>query len=581
MRIVIGLLGLCWQIGISAAETTDWISQSNQYAMKVFEAQAAFAPEYVAGIGLDQYDGEIIDLGPLLYERQRASAEALLATLRKALKSETQPRVHQDLEILIQAVVDDMESERIEHEHLLPYYNLHQLLYQSFDSLLDARNDKSRYASALDRLRKYTGSAQGYRPLTTLAREASEARFDVDGLVGPYRGELRADLDNAPRMIAGMEALFSEAGLDGWEKEFGELKAQLDDYKAWLEAEMLPRSRESNLLPQAVYANLLQEYGVRLSPDELIARGQSNYQLIRSEMKALAWQIATQRGWKDKNLVSVIRAMKKEQVPEDKLLALYQKRLQQVEAIIRREDLVTLPKRKASIRLATAAESAVIPASFMSPPQLVNNSGQYGEFVLVTSNPALQGDDAQMDDWSHDAMTWALTVHEARPGHEMQFARLMEDGTSMARAIFSFNSANVEGWGLYAESIMQEYLPIEGQLFNLYTRLMRAARMFLDPMVNTGQLTHEDVVAFLTDQVAMSLPMATSEADRYTFKAPGQATSYYFGYMNLLQLRTGIEIGLGDDFNQREFHDFILRQGLLPPDLLREAVTERFLGTSP
>ena len=186
-----------------------------------------------------------------------------------------------------------------------------------------------------------------------------------------------------------------------------------------------------------------------------------------------------------------------------------------------------------------------------------------------------------MDDWSHDAITWALTVHEARPGHEMQFARLVEDGTSLARAIFSFNSANVEGWGLYAESIMQEYLPLEGQLFNLYTRLMRAARMFLDPMVNTGQLTEEEVVAFLTEQVAMSLPMARSEADRYAFKAPGQATAYYYGYMNLLQLRTEIEIALGKDFDQREFHDFILRQGLLPPELLRKAVRERFLDTAP
>ena len=296
-------------------------------------------------------------------------------------------------------------------------------------------------------------------------------------------------------------------------------------------------------------------------------------------MKALARKIADQRGWEDGDLVAVIRALKKQQVPEKELLDLYHSRLAALEEIIRRERIVTLPERAASIRLATEAESAAVPASFMSPPQLLNNTGQYGEFVLVTSNPSLD-DDAAMDDWGHEAITWALTIHEARPGHELQFARLVEDGTSLARALFAFNSANVEGWGLYAESVMQQYLPLEGQLFNLYTRLMRAARMFLDPMVNTGQMSHADVVDFLTGQLAMSLPMASSEADRYTFRAPGQATAYYHGYMALMRLRSEMEVKLADEFDQLAFHDFILAQGLLPPQLLAEAVRERFLPKS-
>jgi uncharacterized protein (DUF885 family) len=293
-------------------------------------------------------------------------------------------------------------------------------------------------------------------------------------------------------------------------------------------------------------------------------------------MKALAYSIAEKRGWEDKRLVPVMRKLKEEQIPQDELLAVYKARLAQIEEIIRREDIITLPERDASIRMATEAESAAIPASFMSPPQLINNTGQYGEFVLVQSNPAMEAD-AFMDDWSHDAITWALTVHEARPGHELQFASLVENGTSLTRALFAFNSANAEGWGLYAEAIMHEYLPQEAQLFNLFTRLMRAARMFMDPMVNTGQLTPEEAVDFMVEQTALSLPMASSEADRYSFRAPGQATSYYFGYMNLMRLRTEVEIRMGDAFNQREFHDFILEQGLLPPDLLREAVLERFV----
>ena len=71
--------------------------------------------------------------------------------------------------------------------------------------------------------------------------------------------------------------------------------------------------------------------------------------------------------------------------------------------------------------------------------------------------------------------------------------------------------------------------------------------------------------------------MASSEADRYAFGAPGKATSYYYGYRNLMRLRTEVQMILGDRFNQLKYHDFILKQGLLPPALLRQAVLEDFV----
>jgi uncharacterized protein (DUF885 family) len=295
-------------------------------------------------------------------------------------------------------------------------------------------------------------------------------------------------------------------------------------------------------------------------------------------MRSLARQVAEKRGWENAELMHVMKELKKNRIPEDKILDVYKSRLAAIEDIIRDNDIITLPNRAASIRLATEAESAAIPAPFMSPPQLVGNTGQYGEFVLVQKNPSMEGAESQMDDWNHDAITWALTVHEARPGHELQFASLVENGTSLARSTYAFNSANVEGWGLYAEAIMMEYLPLEGQLFTLLTRLQRAARMFMDPMMNTGQLTPEAAIDFMVNQVGLSKAMAKSEADRYAFLAPGQATSYYYGYRNLERLRTEVEMALGDRFNQRKYHDFILKQGLLPPDLLRQAVLEDFVA---
>jgi uncharacterized protein (DUF885 family) len=212
----------------------------------------------------------------------------------------------------------------------------------------------------------------------------------------------------------------------------------------------------------------------------------------------------------------------------------------------------------------------------MRPPRLIGNTGQYGEFLIPLRNPNAESSE-KMDDFLHDAITWSLTAHEARPGHEMQFSALVEQGVSIPRAIFAFNSANVEGWGLYAEAIMKEHFPLEGQFFTLYMRLVRATRAFVDPMLNLGQLTPDQAKALLMRELLLSEPMATQEIDRYTFRMPGQATSYFYGLMKLESLRTRTEVLMGDKFNQGDFHDFILKQGLLPPELLAQAVTFEFI----
>ena len=560
---------------VAGSAFADWIERSDAHALNVLNTLAAFQPEAASGTGLAAYDAEVLDLGAGVFERMNGAERELIQRLHAAEADEEDPRVLQDLQILQAALNDSLEQRAVRRQHMLPYFNVHELVFQSFRSLLDARNNPDRYQHALVRLRRYAGLEEGHDPLVELAKARTRERLDTPDLVGPYIGELNNHADAAPRYVAGVRSLFERAGLEGWEADFEVLEEQLEGYSQWLQTTVVPRARPSSMLPDAVYANNLKNFGVHASPETLIREAQSGYQFIRSEMKAVARQIAQQRDWQDASLLGVIRQLKSSKVLEDELLALYQSRLKEIEAIIRRENIISLPDREASIRLATEAESAAVPASFMSPPQLIGNTGQYGEFVLVQSNPAL-GEDARMDDWDHDAITWALTVHEARPGHELQFASLVENGTSLARALFAFNSANVEGWGLYAEAIMHEHLPLEGQLFNLYTRLLRAARMFLDPMVNTGLINREDAERFLIDQCAMSRAMASSEADRYAFRMPGQATAYYYGYLNLMRLRTEVELALGDRFDERAFHDFVIAQGLLPPELLRDAVLEQF-----
>ena len=123
---------------------------------------------------------------------------------------------------------------------------------------------------------------------------------------------------------------------------------------------------------------------------------------------------------------------------------------------------------------------------------------------------------------------------------------------------------------------MFPFLPAEGKLIALQHRLVRAARAFLDPELQMGKITTEEADRVLRDEVVLSHAMANQEIERYTFRAPGQATSYFYGFIKLMELRADVEKSLGSRFNQLEFHDFILSQGLLPPELMRSAVYTHF-----
>jgi uncharacterized protein (DUF885 family) len=260
----------------------------------------------------------------------------------------------------------------------------------------------------------------------------------------------------------------------------------------------------------------------------------------------------------------------------DKLLDHYNAILRDIEEIIVREQLVSMPERDAGIRIATAAETAQQPAPHLDVPRLIGNTGEYPYFVIPMLTRNEDGSWVQTDD-TYVAGSWTLTAHEARPGHEMQFSSLLEGDISIARVIFAFNSTNVEGWGLYAEAIVRPFLPIEAQLISLQYRLMRAGRMFLDPMLNLGLITPEAAKQLIVDDMAVGESWAQNEVERYTYRIPGQATAYYYGYGKMQALRTQVELALREDFRQQAFHDFVLKQGLLPPDILRDAVMNEFV----
>jgi uncharacterized protein (DUF885 family) len=584
MKINIRALGLCLLYGLFAsalahATEAPWVARSNENAKVLLQVLAKYSPESASQIGVDGFDEAIVDLSHDQFDAQQADLAAAISEFHQRAAGEADAKVRQDLQILEGAAADNVSSNAVNRKYLLPFIDVTGLVFGVVQQMLDPRVPPARQQTIAVRLAKYAGLTKGYQPVSELAKARTLERVHADAsLIGPFRGEVEQAIGDLPTYLAGIKDLLAKSKVKGWQRSYASLEKQLTDYTAWLKSDLLPRARTDHRLPPAVYADNLHQYGVDIPPEELIAKALTSFAEIRNQMAITAGLIAKERSLPDADYHAVIRKLKEQQIPAGQVLALYKARLGEIENAIRAQHIVSLPDRAASIRVATPAENAQQPAPHMSPPRLIGNTGEYGEFVLATGVSAdASGKGLSYDDFSHQGAVWTLTAHEARPGHELQYAKMVESGVSTARAVFAFNSVNVEGWALYAEAEMQPYEPLDGQLFALQARAQRAARAFLDPMVNMGQVTPEEVKSFLMEEVCLSEGMATQEMQRYVFRAPGQATSYFYGYQRLMETRQATQLALRASFNRQAFNDFVLAQGLLPPKLLRAAVMEEFV----
>ena len=579
-KIVMGLAVAMLSLPVCAQAPADWVAASNKYTNMLVAVEMKHHPEMGSNQGLSEFDTGVSQPTLADEDQERQETAAVLATFKSAVGQQKQKEVAQDLEIVIRAIELEFRELDFSRAHKVEFLNASQEVFRGLRILLDEQTPTERRAAAVVRIRKYAGMEPGYKPLAEILKQRVMEQMAKPGVVYPARTEIETELARNSNYMEGIATLLEKYKLTGWQEPLNQLKSQLTEYDAWTKANVLSKARDDFRLPPEEYALNLEDFGIDIPPGQLAAMAHQAFSDIQAEMKPIAEQIAKQRHLPSSDYRDVIRELKKQQLVGDAILPFYQDRLKQIEKIIVDKQLVSLPDRPARIRIATAAETAQQPAPHMVPPPFLHNTGQKGEFVLPLNIPAGPGQTSaeKYDDFTFDAAAWTLTAHEARPGHELQFDSMLEHGVSLARVEFAFNSTNVEGWGLYSEYIMRPFMPLEGQLISLDYRLMRAARAFLDPELQSGKIQPAEAFRVLEQDVVQSHAFAQQEVERYTYRAPGQANSYFYGYTRLISLRKEVESRLGAKFNQKKFHDFILAQGLLPPDLMRKAVLEDFVA---
>jgi uncharacterized protein (DUF885 family) len=577
---VLTIFSLPLAVKAQSTTTTDkeWIVKSNNYTKILLDIDKKYSPEFGSSQGLAYYD-TLISV-PTLANDMAAHKDRLdaVALLKEGKQKETNAAVKQDIDILISQTELDFRQRDFRLNREVPFTNATEMVYDGMQTLLDDQTPTERRPAAVIRLRKYAGLVKGYQPITSIIQQRTSEQIAKPDMIYPSRQKMEVILARNSSIVSGIEELFKKYKLTGWEDAYSAIKKQLEDYDAWVTANVLPKARTDFRLPADEYKLSLEGYGIDIPPAEIAKMAHAAFTDIQNQMKPLAEQIAKKNNLQSSDYRDVIKFLKKNQIIGDSIMPIYKRHLTDIEAIIRNNHLVTLPNRPAIIRLATAAETAQQPAPHMVPPPFLNNTGQRGVFVLPLNMPPAAGEKVdKYDDFTFDAAAWTIIAHEARPGHELQFDKMVEEGVSQARVLYAFNSTNVEGWGLYSEYITKPYMPIEGQLVSLDYRLLRAARAFIDPELQAGTITQQQALDLLMNDVVQSHAMAKQEVERYSLRAPGQANSYFYGFTKLVALRKDTETALGDKFNAQRFHDFILSQGILPPALLREAVMNDFV----
>jgi uncharacterized protein (DUF885 family) len=172
----------------------------------------------------------------------------------------------------------------------------------------------------------------------------------------------------------------------------------------------------------------------------------------------------------------------------------------------------------------------------------------------------------------------ALSLHEAAPGHHFQISLQRELGDLPMFRRFSFDTAYVEGWGLYAEYLGYEmgiYKNPVARFGALDAELWRAIRLVTDTGIHYKGWTRQQTLDYMFANSPTEETRAVSEAERFA-AIPGQALAYKIGQLKIIELRKRAEKALGRKFDVRAFHDEVLKDGAIPLEVL-EAKIDRWI----
>ena len=318
----------------------------------------------------------------------------------------------------------------------------------------------------------------------------------------------------------------------------------------------------------AYYAHCLRENTTTtLDPEEVHELGLHEVARIDGEMRA----ILDANGFAGQPIGEAMDKLTKDArflyTNDDKgranALARYTELIVQARERSSKELFITTPRAKIEVRRVPEFKESTAPGAYYEPPAM--DGSRPGIFF------ANLRDMREVPKWSMPT----LAYHEGVPGHHWQISTAEElKGVPQFRKVIPF-TAYMEGWALYCEWLAKQAGWYDkdsfGDLGRLRDELFRAVRLVVDTGIHAKRWTREQAIAYMREKTGMGEKEVKSEIERYIV-APGQACAYKVGMLKIQELRARAQQQLGEKFDQREFHDAVLKNGSLPLDILEEQV---------
>jgi hypothetical protein len=523
-------------------------------------------PEATSDIGYEEFDEMVTPFSSSLLKKNEDLFHRWQKRLKSNLEDPMDPELATDVRILLNEINLELEGISFDRKFgVIPFIPFTEFVFQNLKDSFGERGDLNGKRKALIRFKKYVHGGKEFPPLSIGLKEyinssISFVQFPLSQAYWPSRYELENYLQHSRKFISAIKDLLSHFDQKEWADDFQQLQEQDESFKKYIKEAFLPFVGKKYPHLEDVFNFKLKKLGVDIPVDQLIQMAKEDYRKTFLEFKRRGRELAKKHHLKNSNHLEVIRfLMSRSYDSQENLLLAFEKMNDLLFKIIQEHDLISIKvPPKFIFRFASEAEVQSTPAPFfISPPLLDKKGNKRGQFVITPPS-------SERLDFSYPEAILSLTAHETMPGHGLQYHVMKERGTTLVRSWLAFNSVNVEGWGLYAEDLVFPYVSEEAKFILLQRRLWRQARMFLDPELNLGRITKDRVFQVFQNELGFSRPFAQSEFDRYFYIMPGQATTYFFGYRKLLELKSLLRKKLKTHFSEKCFNDAVLNLGVLP-----------------
>ena len=358
---------------------------------------------------------------------------------------------------------------------------------------------------------------------------------------------------------------------------------ELREFAAWLKSDRLPEANDAFALGEEWFARMLRSEMVSLTPAEVLQLGLRELKAEQERFAAAARVIDPARP-----ALAVFKQVQAEHPTEESLLPDTRRNLEAIRQFIVDRQLVTIPSEVRAKVEATLPPFRATSFASMDTPGPFETKATEAIYYVTPTEPEWTAQ--QKDEWLtafNYYTTDVVSIHEAYPGHYVQFLALNASPASTAAKVFG-SYAFIEGWAHYTEQMVLEagfagpekmanpptaadrIRAAKYQLAQSSEALLRLCRLCCAVKLHCQGMTVDEATQFFVDNAFYERQPARSEAIRGTFD-PGYCF-YTLGKLEILKLREEVKAKEGAAFSLKSFHDRLLSQGAPPVKILRESL---------